>query len=104
MAILCNNLRPEDGLLIDLIVARAIKHDHVTEIKTCDTDTAKTKKLIEILMRSPVSSYVAFMSCLQKEREDLYKQVVDVQKNYCGKIRELRGLNNKLDKCYNIVF
>ena len=90
--ILCNNLRPEDGLLLALIAAKAITHDHKTMIKSEVTNTAKTEKLIEILTGSPVASYVSFMTSLQKEREDLYKQVMAIQKKYCGKIVDMRGV------------
>ena len=84
--ILCKNLRPEEGLLPALVVARAITHDHETMIKNKVTNIEKTETLIDILRGSPVTSYVTFVTCLQKEREDLYKQVMDIQKKYCGKI------------------
>ena len=84
--ILCDNLRPEDGLLRALKTAKAISADHDTIIKKETTDTSKVEKLIEILMRSPVSSYEAFMSSLEKERNDIYKEVMDIQKKHCGKI------------------
>ena len=84
--ILCDNLRPEDGLLLKLVTANAIQHDHKTEIKHELTNTEKTEKLIEILRGSPVTSYKAFMTSLQDERPDLYKQVMDIQRKICGKI------------------
>ena len=82
---LCNNLRPADELLLALATAKAITQDHKTIIKNEITNTAKTEKLIEILMRSTVRSYQVFMSSLQKERKDLYMQVMKIQKKYCGK-------------------
>ena len=90
--ILCENLRPEDGLLRTLKTTKAISADHDTIIKNETTDTKKVEKLIEILMRSPVSSYEAFMSSLQTEREDIYKEVIIIQKRCLGKIMDLRGL------------
>ena len=89
--ILCDNLRPEDGLLRSLKTAKAISADHDTIIKNEITDSKKVEKLIEILMRSPVSSYEAFMSSLQKEREDLHKDVMAIQNKHCGKIVDFRA-------------
>ena len=76
--ILCENLRPDD-LLRDLKSKGALKRDDVTKIKKEDTDTEKVDKLIEILTRSPVSSYIAFMGVLQKERRDLYDKVKAIE-------------------------
>ena len=66
--ILCENLRPEDSLLLALVTAKAITHDHKTTIKNEVTNTAKTEKLIDILRGSPVTSYVSFMKSLQKAK------------------------------------
>ena len=82
--ILCENLRPDD-LLRDLKSKSAVKPDDVTRIKKEDTDTEKVDMLIEILIRSPVSSYVAFMGVLQKERSDLYRKVKAIEDKHSGK-------------------
>ena len=82
--ILCDNLSPYD-LLLSMVVKGAIKPDDVTRIKNQATDTERVEKLIEVLRRSPVSSYTAFMSVLQGERRDLYAKVKEIEEKYSGK-------------------
>ena len=95
--ILCEYLRPDD-LLRDLKSKTALKPDDVTRIKKEVTDTEKVDKLIEILTRSPVSSYVAFMGVLQEERSDLYKKVKAIEDTHSGK-RQTNSVNKKYFRC-----
>ena len=85
--ILCDNLSPYD-LLLDMVSKGAIKPDDVTRIQKQDTDTEKVLKLIEILRKSPVSSYTAFMNVLREERSDLYTQVQAIEDKHSGKIEK----------------
>ena len=84
--ILCDNLNPYD-LLLDMVSKGAIKPDDVARIKKQDIDTEKVEKLIEILRKSPVSSYTAFMNVLREERNDLYTQVQAIEDKNFGKIQ-----------------
>ncbi|XP_072048680.1 uncharacterized protein [Amphiura filiformis] len=63
----------------------ALSADEVTRINIGDTDTDKVTKLIETLMRKPLSSYEVFMELLQQERPDLYTDVKE-------KVKLVQGL------------
>ena len=84
--ILCDNLRPYD-LLLSMVTKGAIKHDDLTRINNQATDTERTEKLLDILRKSPVSSYTAFISALREERGDLYAKVKAIEEKYSGKLQ-----------------
>ena len=86
--ILCKNLQSYD-LLLELKGKEALTEDDCTRIDKKDTNTEKIDKLLEILKRSPVSSYEALMSFLQENRndrpKDVYAQVKAIEDKYVGK-------------------
>ena len=86
--ILCKNLQPYD-LLLELKTKNELTDDNFTRISKEDTDTEKVDKLIDILKRSSVSAYDAWMSYLQENRNDgpndLYAQVKAIEDKYVGK-------------------
>ena len=81
---LCKNLQPYD-LLLELKGKKVLTDDDFTRINKKDTNTEKVDKLIDILKRSPVSSYIAFMGFLQENRKDLYAQVKAIEDKLVGK-------------------
>ena len=93
--ILCKNLQPYD-LLLELKGKKALTDDDFTRINKKDTNTEKVDNLIDILKRSPVSSYEALMSYLQENRsEDLYVDVKAIEDKYVGKDEAKQPLSFK---------
>ena len=82
--ILCKNLQPYD-LLLELKAKKALTDDDFVRIDKKDTNTEKVDKLIDILKRSPVSSYDVFMSFLQENRSDLYDDIKAIEEKHSGK-------------------
>ena len=75
---LCENLQPS-YILRHLKTNGAIKQDDVEKIKRQDTTTEMVEKLLDILMRKPVSAYETFMEALKEERNDLFEDVKDLE-------------------------
>ena len=75
--ILCSNLEPGD-MLRTLQTNGAFKADDVTKIKNLTTTTEQVGKMLDLLMRKPVSAFDRFMEALKEEREDLFEMVKDI--------------------------
>ena len=75
--ILCSNLEPDD-ILRTLQTKGALKPDDVTKIRSLTTTGEQVERLLNMLMRKPVSAYDVFMEALKEEREDLFDIVKDI--------------------------
>ena len=82
--ILCANLEPDD-ILRTLQTKSALKPDDVTKIRGLATAGEQVERLLNILMRKPVSAYDAFMEALKEDREDLFDIVKELATKYSYK-------------------
>ncbi|XP_072048608.1 uncharacterized protein [Amphiura filiformis] len=91
LLILPDALNPKN-LLRKMTGKGALSTDDVTRINIGVTDTDKVTKLIDTLMRKPLTSYEVFMELLEQERPDLYKEVKEKESKHTHAVKLVQGL------------
>ena len=83
LVVLCDNFNP-GKLLVKLKARYALQWNDVEVIKKQYTCEEQVDKMLETLMRKPLSSYDIFMEELQKERVDLFNEVKAIERKHGG--------------------
>ena len=76
--VLCDNLAPSD-ILRELKAAGALKANQVEEIRNEGNTASQIEKMLDMLRRTSLAKYEKFMNVLKNTRDDLYKQVVEIE-------------------------
>ena len=73
-----------EDVLITLQGAETLTGDDVEIIRGKPNKAARAEKLLDILTRRPVASYIKFMEALKTGHSDLYNRVNKIEKEVTG--------------------